>query len=222
MYRGGRFIARNPAPTALSLVAVIAVGGFAVYAQTLNVQMASELAAQRQLIIDTIDDAIDEIWVFMGSELARENLISRLLGRTEELLRRHPNDTELLEIKARLLKALGHLYEDTSDTASMLRVSRDSLEIYDRLALLRSGDVEFVRSHAEAYIRVANSLHRNRMASENFDLIWSHEHKAMHKLRDAMRSTRSHRRARRLVLSLDRISFLLPIDESRLRLVEEA
>lgn len=221
-YRGGRLVARHPVPTALSLVAIAAIVGFAVYAQTVSVQMAREIAAQRQLITNTIDDVIDEIWVFMGSEDAREKLVGRLFERTEQLLTRHPSDSELLEIKARLLRSLGYFYEDRSDTDAMLRVSREAFEIYTLLAPIKSADVEFLRAHAEANVRIANALHRSGRGYTDRDVIWYHEHEAVRLLRDALYLHPGHIGVRDdLYWCLDRISFLLPINNSRMLLVEE-
>lgn len=157
-YRSGRLLARHPVRTALALVALAAILGATAFAEAARRRLAREVEAQRALIGGTIDDVVDEIWVFMGSEEARAKLLGRFLARTQALLDLDPDDAELLETKARLLRALGYFHGDRSEHVEMARVHREALEIYERLAPDRAGDVEFIRAHAEACVRMGDAL----------------------------------------------------------------
>ena len=161
LYRTRLAITRHPWTSALVLVALGAIVAFGVRAEIANTRLENELAAQREMLITTIDDILDEIWVFLGSEEAREKLVQGLLLRTDALLTKHPDDHDLLETKARLLRALGYLHLDRSNHDAMKAVCLEAREIYDRLAPARSHDVEFIRAHAESIIRVGNAYNQH-------------------------------------------------------------
>lgn len=178
LYRAHLAVMRHPWTTTLLLVALAAILAFGVRAEIANTRLENELAAQREMIITTIDEILDDIWVFVGTESARKKLVHGLLGRTESLLEKHPNDTDLLETKARLLRALGFLYLDTGDPEAMQRVCFEAREIYDRIAPYRKKDVEFIRAHAESIVRVGNSY--NQLRSRNSAEITPFYEEALH------------------------------------------
>jgi len=161
-----KFSRRRPWTTlAAVLLVVIVIGAIAVVAASRQ-RLAEETVAQRELITETIDDVLDVVSAFIGSESAREKVIDRMLVRTDALLRATPDDPDLLLTRARLLRALGYLHADRSHGAAMLSVCREVLAIYDRLAPGREGDVEFVRAHVEAIVRVGDAVAENRRATD--------------------------------------------------------
>lgn len=153
---------RRPWTTAVSLLLAAVVIGAVVEVVLSRHRLLQESAAQRELITATIDDVLDEVWVFIGSESAREKLIHRMLERTDALLRVSPDDSDLLLARARLLRSLGYLHADRSHCGEMLRVCSEALAIYERLAPGRENDVEFIRAHAEAVVRVGDAMAENR------------------------------------------------------------
>ncbi|TVQ75084.1 MAG: serine/threonine protein kinase, partial [Phycisphaeraceae bacterium] len=169
LYGARLAITRHPWTTAFVFIALGAIVAFGVRAEIANARLEREIIAQRDMIITTIDEVLDEIWVFIGSEDAREKLVQGLLLRTEALLSKHPDDHDLLETKARLYRALGYIHLDRSDHDAMKAVCLKAREIYDRLAPARSHDVEFVRAHAESIVRVGNAYNqRGTYAPDDF------------------------------------------------------
>ncbi len=155
------------------------VAGFLWHCRQAEARFQRELDAQRDLITATIDDVLDEIWVFTGSEAARRTLVDRMLARTESMLALRPEDAGLLEAKARLLRAMGYLYEDQSDAGALARACQGAMEIYDRLSAERGGDVEFVRAHAESVVRVGNAVDFAGPRSVHHDRIRSYYQRAL-------------------------------------------
>jgi len=161
------------------LAAVAGTGGFLWHCRLAEARLQRELDAQRDLITATIDDVLDEIWVFTGSEAAREKLVDRMMARTESMLSLRPEDAGLLEAKARLLRAQGYLYEDQSDSGAVLRACMGAMAIYDRLSEERGDDVEFVRAHAESVVRAGNAVDFSGSRSVNHDKIVSYYQRAL-------------------------------------------
>lgn len=191
-YRTGRLLARHPVRTAAAALVLLAIVGAAGYAELARARLAREVAAQRDLIIATIDDVLDEVWVFIGSEAAREKLIARLLERTDELLRLVPEDTELLQVRARLLRALDYLATDRGRSGEAMRASREALAIYERLAPERRADVEFIRAHAEAIVRVGVAVASNHPGIESAAGAKAHFERALEMQREALARHPAH------------------------------
>lgn len=175
----GGFAARHPGAVVAAVLALAGAAGFAGYARHADARLQRELDAQRDLITATIDDVLDEIWVFMGSAEARGRLASRMLDRTESMLALRPDDAGLLEAKARLLRAQGYLFEDQNDSGATLRACMEAMAIYDRLSAVRSGDVEFVRARAESVVRAGNAVDFAGPRSVNHDRIASYYQRAL-------------------------------------------
>ena len=158
VYRAGRLVRRHPWPCALAGVVVAAGVGLGVSDRVARERLEREVSEQRALILATIDDVLDEVWVFVGTEGARERMVEGLMGRTEALLARRPEDPGLLRAKARLLIQRGHVLNDLTRFEEQEAACREAVGIYERLTRAGPASVELAREHAEAVVRVGDSM----------------------------------------------------------------
>lgn len=222
-YRVSRFLARNPWPTGFALLTVLGLAGFATYNQVMNQQLEAEVVAQRELIVATIDDVLDEVWMFVGSDEARHQIIDRLMRRTDSLLDSRPRDGTLLMAKARLLSQQARLLFEFGDLESMEAAARESLDILDALPSGGESDVDRLRLYAETTVLLGDSLsvrERHDEAAEAF-------HSAHAMLEAAHQANPTHIGLRDdLCWSYDRLTYLdrtpgrLPLLERQMELAE--
>lgn len=165
-YRALKTFQRHPWLTGFATASFAAILLFSLQAAMANRRLEREVEAQRSFIATALDDVLDEIWVLTGAGEARESLIAQLLARSEDLLAQFPDDPDLLYLKGRLLQQLGNLQVDRSEI-SVARATRiEAMGIFDELRDRGMDGVEFLRSHAEAVVKLGNSFEEHA-ASES-------------------------------------------------------
>lgn len=200
VYRACKLLLRNPWPAAFLVLVIASLSGFAMYSQSARRSLEVEAVAQRELVIATIDDILDHVWVFAGTEDLRDAMVVRLLGHTDAMLQQRPDDQRLLHAKARLLRQQAIVLGDLTRFDEMEASCRSAATIYARLAAERPGDIELMREYIESVVRIGDSfrLRDNHDEAERFfdrahkmlenelgkspghvglmdDLYWSHE-----------------------------------------------
>jgi len=163
--RLGRLCRRQPATATLCLLIAIALallGGSLIQSQTALTSsrdhLSVELKQQRTLTVALLDEVLDQLYAISGAGQARRKLTSSLFDRTVALLEISPNDVQLRHAYARLLVELGKQHLEDSRGAEALALHADAAMIFEDLATMRPDDLQVQRRHAEAIVRVGDSI----------------------------------------------------------------
>jgi len=163
--RLGRLCRRQPATATLCVLIAITLallGGSLIQSQAALTEsrdhLSAELEQQRTLTVALLDEVLDQLYAISGAGHARRTMTSSLFDRTVALLEVSPNDLQLRHAYARLLAELGKQHLEGSRGDEALALHAEAAMIFEDLATIVPEDLQLRRRHAEAIVRVGDSI----------------------------------------------------------------
>ncbi len=157
VYVMGKFARRHRAIASgmgIAAAALVLGGAWVVRA---SVESERSHAAARELASTLLSSVVGPMWDTIGSVGERRRLLTRIRDQVEMFAARYPDDAEMQNDYALLLRRLSDQAESDSDPKACLAYAERALAVRTRLADARKGDIDRMAELSVAMVRVGDA-----------------------------------------------------------------